>query len=224
MNFRRFLGLAVVLASLVGLAGPSRAQTEPRGVYATVYGQASWLGSTSFNEVGNAGFGSGLEASFNTGFGLGANIGFQFGNGWATELEWNYRSHPLDTLTRGSTTLATDGDFASNIFFINGLRRFVGLTRGWTPYLGLGVGWVQEIDLDLNTSSNQRAWSEQDKFGVQFIAGGEIPLSNAWRLVTDVRFLALGGIDMPAESGVTGRLSKPDYNPVSLQVGLKRLF
>ncbi len=59
---------------------------------------------------------------------------------------------------------------------------------------------------------------------MQFIAGGEIPLGNAWRLVTDVRFLALGGIDMPAESGVTGRLSKPDYNPVSLQVGLKRLF
>jgi opacity protein-like surface antigen len=224
MNFRRFLGLAVVLASLVGLAGPSRAQTEPRGVYATVYGQASWLASTSFNEVGNAGFGSGLEASFNTGFGFGANIGFQFGNGWATELEWNYRSHPLDSLTKGGATLATDGDFASNIFFINGLRRFVGLTRGWTPYLGLGVGWVQEIDLDLNTNANQRAWSEQGKFGVQFIAGGEIPLSNGWSLITDVRFLALGGIDMPAESGVTGRLSKPDYNPVSLQVGLKRLF
>ncbi|MFN8982257.1 MAG: outer membrane protein, partial [Alphaproteobacteria bacterium] len=194
------------------------------GVYATVYGQASWLGSTSFNEVGNAGFGSGLEASFNTGFGFGANIGFQFGNGWATELEWNYRSHPLDSLTKGGATLATDGDVASNIFFINGLRRFVGLTRGWTPYLGLGVGWVQEIDLDLNTNANQRAWSEQGKFGVQFIAGGEIPLSNGWSLITDVRFLALGGIDMPAESGVTGRLSKPDYNPVSLQVGLKRLF
>jgi hypothetical protein len=73
MNFRRFLGLAVVLACLVSQAGPSLAQTEPRGVYATVYGQASWLGSTSFNEVGNAGFGSGLEASFNTGFGFGAN-------------------------------------------------------------------------------------------------------------------------------------------------------
>jgi hypothetical protein len=83
---------------------------------------------------------------------------------------------------------------------------------------------VQEIDLDLNTNANQRAWSEQGKIGVQFIAGGEIPLSNGWSLITDVRFLALGGIDMPAESGVTGQLSKPDYNPVSLQVGLKRVF
>lgn len=222
-----YLGLIVYTALLgcvtVG-ARPSIASTESRGYYATIYVQTSRLGSTNFDEVGSAGFGSGLTAKFDTGFGFGGDIGFRYGNGWAAEVEWNYRRHDLKSLQRAGTTLVTDGDFASNILFINGLRRFPSASGGWTPYVGAGAGWVQEIDLDLNSGGTDRAWSKQGKLGVQLIAGAEIPMNKDWRLVADVRMLRLGSVELPAEEGVTGRLSKPNYNPVSVQLGLRRMF
>jgi opacity protein-like surface antigen len=209
---------------LFGMASTSLAQTEPRGFYATVYAQASNLGSTTFDEVGNAGFGSDLKATFGNGLGLGGDIGFRYGNGWASELEWNWRRHDLKSLNRNGSTLASSGDFASNIIFVNGLRRFIGQAGGWTPYVGAGLGWVQEIDFDINSGGTDHAWSKKGKIAIQLIGGTEIPLGNAWRLAADVRLLRVGNVELPAEEGVTGRLSQPRYNPVSVQVGLRRMF
>lgn len=218
-----FKALAVT-SWMIGMAGTAWGQTEPRGFYATVYAQASQLGSTTFDEIGNAGFGLGLRASFGTGLGLGGDIGYRYGNGWASELEWNWRRHGLKSLQRGASTLATSGDFASNIIFVNGLRRFVGQTGGWTPYVGAGLGWVQEIDFDIKSGGTDRAWSKNGKVAVQLIGGAEIPLGGAWRLATDVRLLRVGNVELPAEEGVSGRLIQPRYNPVSVQVGLRRAF
>ncbi|MEY3669107.1 MAG: hypothetical protein RL258_502 [Pseudomonadota bacterium] len=218
-------GLWTTLLGWIAVASvPSMAATEPKGYYATLYAQASRLGSTSFDENGSAGFGPGLRANFESGFGFGGDIGFRYGNGWAAEVEWNYRRHNLKSLRKGSATLVTDGDFASNIIFINGLRRFTSTSGGWTPYVGAGVGWVQEIDFDLNSTGAERAWSKQGTLGVQLIAGTEISMTKDWRLTADLRVLRLGSIELPAEEGVTGRLSKPTYNPVSVQVGLRRMF
>lgn len=219
-----YLTVLFTLGGLLAHAPGVHAQTEPKGFYASVYAQASRLGSTRFDEFGNAGFGTGLEASFKTGMGLGGDLGYRYGNGWAAEIEWNWRRHDPSTLRRASTTLASEGDFASNIIFVNALRRFIGQRGGWTPYLGAGIGWVQEIDLDLNTGATDRAWSRQGRFGVQLIGGAEIPLSASWRLTADVRLLRVGGVELPAEEGATGRLAQPRYNPVSAQVGLRRVF
>ncbi len=221
--FRSFSPLAVSIL-MIGMAGTSLAQTEPRGFYATVYAQASNLGSTTFDEVGSASFGSGLTARFGTGLGLGGDIGFRYGNGWASELEWNWRRHDLKSLNRSGSAIATNGDFASNIIFVNGLRRFIGQSGGWTPYVGAGLGWVQEIDFDINSGGSERAWSKNGKTAVQLIGGIEIPLGGAWHLATDVRLLRLGNVELSAEEGVTGRLTQPRYNPVSVQVGLRRSF
>ena len=224
MQFLRSFSALAASSLMFGMAGTSWAQTEPRGFYATVYAQTSNLGSTTFNEIGNAGLGYGLKASFGTGLGLGGDIGFRYGNGWASELEWNWRRHDLKSLNRGATTLASSGDFASNIIFVNGLRRFIGPTGSWTPYVGAGLGWVQEIDFDIPSGGTERAWSKSGKTALQLIGGTEIPLGNTWRLTADVRLLRIGSVELPAEEGVTGRLTQPRYNPVSVQVGLRRLF
>ena len=221
MKYPKSICRTDLLGCLAATALPTLAGTEPRGYYATIYAQASQLGSTSFDAIGS--LGSGLTAKFDTGFGFGGDLGFRYGNGWAAEVEWNYRRHDLKSLS-GSTSAVTDGDFASNIIFVNGLRRFPGVSQGWTPYIGAGVGWVQEIDFDLNSGGTERAWSKQGKVGLQLIAGAEIPMTKEWRLTADVRMLRLGSTELPAEEGVTGRLSKPDYNPVSVQIGLRRMF
>lgn len=215
---------AVLVGGLALTALPLMAQVEPRGFYATVYAQSSRLGSTVFDENGNANLGPGVKADFKSGTGFGGDIGFRYGNGWAAEFEWNYRRHELRNLHKTGTTGVTDGDYASNIIFINGLRRFVSPSGGWTPYVGAGLGWVQEIDFDLNSGSTERAWSTQGRLGVQMIGGTEIPLGKDWRLAADIRVLRVGGVTLPAEQGVTGSLAKPKYNPVSVQLGLRRMF
>jgi opacity protein-like surface antigen len=203
---------------------PALAQSEPPGFYVTAYAQASRLSSTSFDEIGNAHLGAGLKAEFDAGLGLGGDIGYKYGNGWAAEFEWNWRRHELKSLTRRGASTVNEGDFASNILFVNGLRHFTLSEGGWTPYVGLGVGWVQEIDFDINAGATERAWSKQGDIGVQLIGGVEFPLADAWSLTADVRLLRLGKHELTAEEGVTGRLAKPGYNPLSVQIGVRRRF
>lgn len=208
------------------LSTPALAQAEPKGFYATLYGQHSRIGASSLAESGARGAGNGLRAEFGSGLGLGGDFGWRYGNGWAAEVEWNYRRHPLDTLRQGSTSLSRDGDFASNTLLINGLRRFAG-TGAWTPYVGAGIGWVQEIDIDLTPSAggSERGYSASNKVAFQLIAGAEYALTPRWSLTGDARWLRVGTVRLNNEAGNPGGSAGPlTYNPFSLQVGARYRF
>jgi opacity protein-like surface antigen len=216
--------ISSAIAGFVALGTTSvLAQSQSQGIYITAYAQASRLPSTTFDEVGNANLGAGLKAEFDTGLGLGGDIGYRYGNGLAAEIEWNWRRHEVKTLSNAKGAVS-DGDFASNIIFINGVYRFNRSVWGLNPYLGAGLGWVQEIDFDLNTSATEREWSKQGEAGVQFMAGAEFPLTPQWQLTADIRHLRVGKVTLLAEGGMAGRLSHPRYSPVSVQIGLRRLF
>ena len=220
--FPRFVG--PLLACL--LPGTAFAQTEPKGFYVTAYGQYSRIGSSTFTESGAQGAGSGLTAEFGSGLGLGGDVGYRYGNGWAAEVEWNYRSHALDSLRRGGADLARDGDFASNIVLLNGLYRFAS-ARPWIPYVGAGIGWVQEIDIHITPAAggSERGYSASNRFAFQLIAGVEYALTPRWRLTADVRWLRVGSVQMDNESGNGGgSVRSPEYNPFSVQVGLRYGF
>jgi outer membrane autotransporter protein len=202
------------------------AQTEPRGFYVTGYAQVSRIGSSTFAESGALGAGSGLAAEFGSGRGLGGDIGYRYGNGWAAEVEWNYRSHKLSSLRQGGGTLARDGDFASNILLINGLRRFISASP-WTPYVGAGIGWVQEIDVDIKPAAGgvERSYSASSKVAVQLIAGVEYAITQNWRLTADARWLRVGSVQLDNETGNSGgSLRSLNYNPFSVQVGVRYSF
>ncbi|MDP2284708.1 MAG: OmpW family outer membrane protein [Pseudohongiella sp.] len=224
MNVTRKLFYLALTGCCAVTAMPVVAQSEARDWYVTAYAQASRLNSSTFDEIGNANLGTGLKAAFDAGLGLGGDVGFRYGNGWAAEFEWNWRRHDLKSLSGRGSAAVTEGDFASNILFVNGLRRFVRPEDGWVPYVGVGLGWVQEIDLDLNAGATERAWSKQGDIGVQLIGGVEFPLADAWSLTADVRLLRLGKQELSAEEGATGRLAKPAYNPLSVQIGVRRRF
>jgi len=216
--------LAPLLMTLLPTA--ALAQTEPKGFYVTAYGQYSRIGSSTFVESGASGAGGGLSAGFGRGLGLGADIGYRYGNGWAAEVEWNYRSHALKSLRQGVATLASDGDFASNTLLINGLRRFVSASP-WTPYLGAGIGWVQEIDIDIKPAVGgaDRGYSAGSKVAFQLIAGVEYALTPNWRLTGDARWLRIGTVAMDNETGnAGGSLRSLEYNPVSVQIGVRYSF
>lgn len=221
--FSRLLGSLLCIGLVPGAA---LAQAEPKGWYATIYGQHSRLSASGLAESGASGAGSGLRAEFGSGKGFGGDIGWRYGNGWAAEVEWNYRSHSLDALRQGGTNRARDGDFASNILLVNGVRRFAS-GGAWTPYLGAGIGWVQEIDIDITPIAGgaDRSYSAGGKAALQLIAGAEYALAPKWRLTADARWLRVGSVRMDNEAGNAGGSAGPlKYNPLSVQVGLRYLF
>jgi opacity protein-like surface antigen len=215
---------SLLCASLLPAA--AWAQAEPKGFYVTLYGQYSQVGSSNFTESGPQGAGSGLRAEFGSGTGWGGDFGWRYGNGWAAEIEWNYRSHSLDAVKQGGVNVARDGDFASNTLLINGLRRFPN-AGAWTPYLGAGIGWVQEVDIDITPSAGgvERGYSASSEFAFQLIAGVEYALTPNWRLTADARWLRVGSVQLDNEVGNGGGRAGPlDYNPFSVQVGVRYSF
>lgn len=212
--------------SILALAGAvlwplgASAQASDRGWYATLYGSYSRLGSTDLAE---SSLGSGLKASFDGGFGFGGAWGWRYGNGWAAELEWDYRRHNIGSLRDASgTTLGRDGDYASNILFVNAIYRLPA-RGGWTPLFGAGVGWLQEIDFDLEGGSVAQSYSRRGETGLQFIAGLERDLGRGWSLTGQARWLRVGKVTLGAE-GAAGTLEGARYDPLSLHLGVTRRF
>ena len=167
---------AVLTAMAVLLSPSSLLAQETPGSYATLYAGSSNLSSTTVTESRLLGPVLSGKASFGGGLGAGGAIGYRYGNGWSAEVEWNYRRHGLKSLRGGLANAAYKGDFASNTLFINGLRRFPGAAGAWTPYIGAGLGWVQEIDLDIDAGGQERGFSKSGKLGLQLIGGVAWPL------------------------------------------------
>jgi opacity protein-like surface antigen len=225
MSARATLGAASILAAAVTFSACDVAANEKRGFYTNLYLGPSGLLSTDLTESRTQGGTASGSASFDPGFGFGGAVGYRYGNGWAAEVEWNYRRHPLNALRQGGTNLSSDGDFASNVLLLNGLRRFP--TGGaWTPYVGAGIGWVQEIDIDITpVSGAARGYSTSGKAAFQLIGGVEYALTPQWRLTADARWMRVGTVRLDNETGNPGgSASQLKYNPLSVQVGLRYNF
>jgi opacity protein-like surface antigen len=224
--FTRSITRSVFLLLTSLLPAAVHGQADSKGFYVTGYGQFSRIGATTFTESGAQGAGAGLRAEFGRGLGGGGDVGYRFGNGWAAEIEWNYRTHSLTSLQRGGTTLTRTGDYASNILLINGLRRFASSSK-WTPYVGAGVGFVLEIDLDLRAGAggSSRAYSSSGRVAPQLIGGVEYALTRHWRLITDARWLGVGAVRADNATGnAGGNVRSPTYNPLSIQAGIRYRF
>lgn len=220
MSVQSKLGAAAIAAaSAIAAFGASAHDTA--GFYANLYAGPSFLSSTNLTETRSAGGNVSGNASFDTGFGFGGAVGYRYGNGWAAELAWDYRSQGLKRV--GGTT--ADGDFASNTFFVNGYYRFAkwGIVR---PFVGAGVGWTEEIDIDINRNGRSLSYSRSSAVAVQGILGGEIDLSAKWSLVGDIRAMGVSSGSFSAENGNAGGTLSGDleYRPVSLNIGLSYRF
>lgn len=218
MSARPLSTLALAGALLLPLA--ATAQAPDRGWYVSLYASHSRLSSTDLSE---SSIGSGLKARFDGGYGIGGALGWRYGNGWAAELEWDYRRHNVASLRDAAgATLGRDGDYASNILFVNGIYRLPA-RGGWTPLVGAGLGWLQEIDFDLEGGSVAQSYSRRGETGVQFIAGLERDLGGGWAAAGQIRWLRVGSVRLGAE-GAVGSIDGARYDPLSLHLGVTRRF
>ena len=214
-------GAALIIAMASTFSAFDASARDVAGRYVNLYAGPSSLSSTNLSESRTSGGTASGDTSFDTGVGFGGAFGYRYGNGWAAEVAWDFRRHGVKQIG----TASVDGDFASNTFFVNGYYRFAkwGDIR---PFVGAGLGWTQEIDIDIKRNGRELSYSRSGAAAVQVMFGGEMDLSAKWSLVGDVRLMRVSTGTFKAEEPAAGGTISGDikYRPVSINLGVSYRF
>jgi opacity protein-like surface antigen len=161
------------------------------------------------------------EASLDTGGVVGLAAGYRFNRNFAADLDYLYRSNDIDKIKgKGGATVADGGDLASVAIMANGYYYF-DFAESWSPYIGLGVGFLQEIDSDVElTGRNSQKDLEDQVFAWQAMVGAELPIDESWRFYGEGRFMSAPSPDLSNSNGSYS----VDYNNLSLILGIGYQF
>lgn len=214
--FRSTLAIALFSPSLL-LAQ----ETETTGWYLKPTFSFSQLSDQTGNTLGIGGLDGSTTISVDAGFASGLSLGYSYNDRWSAEFGWEYRSNDSEvTLADGQRF--NDGNYASNSFFLNGIYSFES-NRAWTPYVGLGLNWIQEVDIDLETAGTELSYAGDGDTGFQAFAGFDYPLNPRWSVLGELRYSSITDLELTGEN-TTGSIRGIDYDPFSLQIGFKYKF
>jgi outer membrane protein W len=190
------------------------------GAIAEGYYVKPYAGLSYMNDVSTTRAAESVSVELEQGMVLGAAFGYRYNADFAVELAWEYRSNESETQL--GTTFYPEGNYASNIFFLNGIYFF----NSWqeiTPYVGFGLGWMQEIDIDLELAGVESSYSSSGNFTYQGFVGLEYPIAQRWVLHTELRHAGGKSGDLKSEAGADV-LANLNYKPFTWQLGVKYLF
>jgi outer membrane protein W len=181
------------------------------------------MGDQSIEQTGVPGAGATGTINNDNGFMAGGSVGYNYTNNLSVELAWDYRSNDSKTNFSNGTSF-NDGNFASNIFFVNGKYTFDTIPQtNLRPYIGAGLGYVQEIDLDLVNGGVEYSYSKNNEMAYQFMTGITYTLTKKIDLDAGLRYVRVDSINLKRENG-SGELRNVDYDPLSLAIGLSYKF
>jgi hypothetical protein len=162
------------------------------------------------------------EGDFSNGLLFKAAVGKAWNANWSASLEWFYRTNSVDELASPSRTI-TGGDLASNSAFVTVTYALDERWswRGVRPYAGLGVGFIQEVDLDLDGFANEE-FSAKGEFAYQWLIGLQRRLGNAGLLFLEGRAIASGKQEL--DSSTAPRFAAIEYDTWSILAGLRYSF
>lgn len=223
-NYSRIL---MVGLALYAIALPPASAEEPLTARSSGWFSRLWAGYSSiadtsgtFADVSDLALQE-VDVTTSEGFVAGAGLGYRYGPQIAVELAWEYRSNNSDTRL-GEELRFDDGNYASNTLFLNGYYH-LGARGRWDPYIGAGISWSQEIDIDLEANGPERSFSGDGGVGGQIFFGSTYWLSERLGAHGELRYGVLRDIDLDGEN-VSGTITGFDYEPLTLQFGLNYRF
>jgi opacity protein-like surface antigen len=145
-----------------------------------------------------------------TGYTMGAVFGREFDGRWRVEGEFRYRTNEFASVDLPDGGRITDGDFSSGALGVNGYYLFGDVDSTWRPYVGAGIAWMQEVDLDLAEEPVEESYSG-DGTAWQAMGGVSWQPLERWTFDFELRYLDAGSIDMDAEKGSTPGRIQADY-------------
>lgn len=211
-QFMSALMVCVMSLPAVGSADASGWYVKP------VFGLSD-MSSVSGSSTGIGAADGQAEASLSAGFNAGFAVGKQLSDNWSVDLLWEYRSNDSDvTLVDGQQF--TEGNYASNFFFLNATYHVV-MASPFKPFVGAGLGVAQEIDIDLEQNGVEQSLSGSGDFAYQVYGGVHYAFTPRLGLTGSLRYSAASSVSLESENFVGGNLSSLEYNPVTLQMGLR---
>ena len=190
------------------------------GWFAKPYVGASLLSATDGSRVDQ--ITQDLDVETDAGFLAGMGVGYRYNDNWATEIAWEYRTNDSETIFADGTRFG-DGNYASNTFYLNGYYFFDAIGH-WQPYVGAGLGWTQEIDLDLEGLGPEQSFSGDGDVALQIYGGAEYQFTDRLYLNLELRYSRLSSVDLDAESNALGAIEGLDYTPLTFGAGLTYRF
>jgi len=184
-----------------------------------VAGGLGYLLDTDLRGTGAGAIADG-SASFDAGWQAGGSLGYRFNDTWSADLEMMYRSNEIDRVSSSGPTV-DGGDFASLAVMTN-VRYYLPIGGPLRPYVGLGVGWLEEIDIDLASGGSESGFSSSG-FGAQALLGAEYPLSNRLWVDVEGRYFRSFAGKLGGEDGASARYDA-DYDRVEIFAGLTWRF
>lgn len=208
-------GLLIITALLGAATAPAMAEER---WFVRPYLGLSQMSDTDSDFEDIEGLSGKADIDLDTGFTGGLGIGYRLNDKIAVELGWEYRSNDSAVSLAGREDF-DDGNYASNIFYLNGHYRFA-RDGDWRPYIGAGLTWIEEIDIDLERNGEELSYSGDGDTGYQVFAGIDYALGPRWLLQSELRHGSITGIDLDGESGDPGSFDGIDYETTTLQLGL----
>jgi len=165
------------------------------------------------------------SAEFDTGLLSGGAIGRQSG-AFRLEAELAYRSNEISRQALPGYRQGSEaGDFASLGLGLNLLYEFnLFGNENVVSYVGAGVTYLEEIDIDLtDKQTNEEVSFSDNSFGLQLMAGARYELSDNWDIFTELRYFDSGTVTL--ESEADSRLSiETDYETTAFVLGVGYRF
>lgn len=213
---RKALGLALALTtSIPALADDSR-------WYVTADVGLNILGSEDLAYRDGTTTGS-AEADFDPSFAGGGTVGWRINDQWRLEGEVMYRRNEMDDITLAGVGTSTEGDFASLSLGASALYDFnLFGSEDVTSFVGAGVVFVQEIDIDFEVNGQETSF-ETDDIGFQVQFGARYDFGDRWFVSARVRYLMLSGVELEFPSD-TSRIVEADYAPLTVSAGIGYRF
>jgi hypothetical protein len=214
----------VFATSIVATSAIVQAQSIWDGVYLEAFGGFSELLDGGIKEGGTTG-----DGSYDIGFLSGMSFGKVISPSWAMELEWFYRSNSVESVSGGEFDGLSDGDFASTNLMLNVIYTLNRENSGGNffskvnPYVGVGFGAMQEIDIDFTVAGAEQEHSDNWVPAAQFIAGLHYPISEKFSAFAELRYHYSGSSTLEAQTGPAGEIDA-DYNGYSALLGLRYSF
>ena len=213
----KHLAITMAFALLSSLIA-TNAQADDDKYYATGNIGIGFLGSEDLTYSDSV-LTATSEADFDASFAGGGTFGYYLSDNWRVEGEVMYRRNDMKDITLGGVGTSTGGDFASLSLAVSALYEFQ-LTDNprLKTYVGAGVAFVQEIDIDFEIDSAETSF-ETDETGLQLQAGARYDLNDRLFVDLTARYLTVSGakLEFPAD---TSRTIESDYSPLTLSLGL----
>lgn len=193
---------------------------EEQRWYATANLGLGTLSDETLTYDDGAGGGDSVNASYENSFVGGGTLGYRFANGWSLEGEITYRRNELEPVDVPGLGTFTEGDFASLGFGVNALYRFnFGDSGKWSGYVGPGVVYLQEIDIDFDSESQEEISFESDDTAFQLKFGARYDFSERWFAEAGATYLTSSGVRMELPEDPSQTI-ETDYNHWTIAAGI----